>query len=115
MQGEAASSGTPASKAKAKAKAKASRRRKALGDGSELVGLDQPAETTSTSRGAEAPTKKKGKLSKEARDQLEALKLQSSVIHTQQKWTSRIKSVNVEVTASLMAATEFPSLDKCPV
>ena len=49
-------------------------------------------------------------MSEEAQQQLEDLKLRSEMLHMQQKWTGRIKALNIEVTASLSSARGFTQL-----
>lgn len=89
-----------AAKAKAKAKAKggpkkANKKPKALGD-----------EEHENSE----PSRKKTKVDKEAKQRLDALKLQTDMVHMSQKWTSRIKTLNIEVTASVQACQDFSHL-----
>ena len=56
---------------------------------------------------------KKPKLSKDAKDRLEDLKLQSDVVRAREKWVGRIKSLNLEVTQSIKAAGDFAFLQQC--
>lgn len=55
--------------------------------------------------------KKKRRVDKEAKARLDALKLQTDMVHMQQKWTCRIKTVNIEVTTSIKASEEFDFLE----
>lgn len=89
--------------AKAKAKAKgASRKRQVRALTNQEAGGNESME---------APEKsKRSRVDKEAKARLAALKLQTDMVHMELKWTSRIKSLNVEVTASLAAAQPFPIL-----
>ena len=56
------------------------------------------------------PSRKKSRVDKEAKQRLDALKLQTDMVHMSQKWTSRIKTLNIEVTASAQACQDFPHL-----
>lgn len=85
-------------KAKPKAKGgpkKASKKPKALGDGE-----NENSE----------PSRKKARVDKGAKQRLDALKLQTDMVHMSQKWTSRIKTLNIEVTASIQSCQDFPHL-----
>ena len=93
----------PAAKAKSKPKAK----RAANPKSSEAArrGPEETERNTSDSR------PKKRKVDPAAQQRLDQLKLDSDSVRITQKWAGRIKSLNVEVTHSLSAATPFPSLE----
>lgn len=88
-------------KAKAKAKSNSSRQRRAL--------TNQEADGTEANE-AVPEKSKRARIDKDAKAKLADLKLRSDMVYMEQKWTSRIKSLNVEVTASLAAAESFPIL-----
>lgn len=90
-------------KAKAEAKKRTQKTLKTLGD----VG-DNGAEPEETEKDDQ---KKRRKIDKDAKARLDALKLQTDMVHMQQKWTCRIKTINIEVTTSIKASEEFDFLE----
>lgn len=89
----------PKGKAKAKPKSKSKAKERTT----------PPALADGDPEAAERPTKK-SRVDKEAKQRLDALKLQTDVVHMSHKWTNRIKALNIEVTTSLQNSLEFAHL-----
>ena len=91
----------PKAKAKAKSNKRNATKQKAL------KGDDVADDTTV----AGAEKDKRRRVDKEAKARLDSLKLQTDMVHMQQKWTCRIKTINIEVTTSIKASEEFSFLE----
>ncbi len=93
----------PKAKAKGKAKAKSNKRgQKALTAGNNGTETDDTEKDDTT---------KRRRVDKDTKARLDALKLQTDMVHMQQKWSCRIKTINIEVTTSMKASEEFDFLE----
>lgn len=107
-----ASSNVEQPTAKAKAKPRPKRKTRALSNGPDPAsagGAEGEVPIPVPDQGPE-PKPKRGKMDEETKRRLEQLKLQTDMVHMQQKWVSRIKVLNQEVTASVSSSMEFAHL-----